>query len=33
MKRYWVTLTCEECEEIERLLARGKADVCKLKHA
>ncbi len=33
MKRYRVTLTGEEREEIGRLLARGKADVRKLKHA
>ena len=32
-KRYRVTLTAEEREELERLLARGKADVRKLKHA
>lgn len=33
MKRYRVTLTGEEREELERLLARGKADVRKLRHA
>ena len=33
MKRYRVTLTEEEREELGRLLARGKADVRKLKHA
>src|SRR5919205_4204536 len=33
MKRYRVTLTEEEREDLERLLARGKADVRKLKHA
>jgi cytochrome c-type biogenesis protein CcmH/NrfG len=33
MKRYRVTLTSEEREELGRLLARGKADVRKLKHA
>ena len=33
MKRYRVTLTGEEREETGRLLARGKADVRKLKHA
>ena len=32
-KRYRVTLTAEEREELKRLLARGKADVRKLKHA
>jgi hypothetical protein len=33
MKRYRVTLTGAEREELCRLLARGKADVRKLKHA
>jgi hypothetical protein len=33
MKRYRVTLTGEEREEIGRLLARGRADVRKLRHA
>src|ERR671921_745358 len=33
MKRYRVTLTGEEREETERLLARGKADVRRLRHA
>ena len=33
MKKYRVTLTAAEREELERLLARGKADVRKLKHA
>jgi transposase len=33
MKRYRVTLSEEEREELQRLLARGKADVRKLKHA
>src|SRR5918911_4322444 len=33
MKRYRVTLTGEEREELGRLLARGRADVRKLKHA
>ena len=33
MKRYRVTLTGEGRAEIGRLLARGKADVRKLKHA
>jgi transposase len=33
MKRYRVTLTDEEREAIGRLLARGKTDVRKLKHA
>jgi transposase len=32
-KKYRVTLTPEEREDIERLLARGKADVRCLKHA
>jgi hypothetical protein len=32
-KRYRVTLTAEEREELERVLARGKADVRCLKHA
>ena len=33
MKRYRVTLTGEEREEIGRLLARGRTDVRKLRHA
>ncbi len=33
MKRYRVTLSEEEREELQSLLARGKADVRKLKHA
>jgi hypothetical protein len=33
MKKYRVTLTAAERNELERLLARGKADVRKLKHA
>ena len=33
MKKYRVTLTAAEREELERLLARGKADVRKLRHA
>lgn len=33
MKKYRVTLTAAERDELERLLARGKADVRKLKHA
>ena len=33
MKRYRVTLTGEEREELGRLLARGKADVRRLRHA
>src|SRR4051812_48881566 len=32
-KKYRVTLTLAEREELERLLARGKADVRKVKHA
>ncbi len=32
-KKYRVTLTVEEREELERLLSRGKADVRCLKHA
>ena len=32
-KKYRVTLTAEERDELERLLARGKADVRKIKHA
>ena len=32
-KKYRVTLTGEEREELERLLSRGKADVRCLKHA
>ena len=32
-KKYRVTLTGEEREELERLLARGKADVRKIKRA
>lgn len=33
MKKYRVTLTAEEREQLRQLLARGKADVRKLKHA
>ena len=33
MKRYRVTLAAEEREQLHNLLARGKADVRKLKHA
>jgi transposase len=33
MKRYRVTLRAEEREELGRLLARGKADVRRLRHA
>jgi len=33
MKKYRVTLTAAEREELEGLLVRGKADVRKLKHA
>jgi hypothetical protein len=33
MKKYRVTLTAAERDELERLLARGKADVRKLRHA
>ena len=32
-KKYRVTLTAAERQELEQLLARGKADVRKLKHA
>ncbi len=32
-KKYRVTLTPAEREELERLLARGRADVRKIKHA
>src|SRR3954465_15191089 len=32
-KKYRVTLTLAKREELERLLARGKADVRKIKHA
>jgi len=32
-KQYRVTLTLAEREELERLLARGKADGRKIKHA
>src|SRR3954466_10039671 len=32
-KRYRVTLTADERDELERLLARGKADVRRIKHA
>ena len=32
-KKYRVTLTAEERAALERLLARGKADVRKIKHA
>ncbi len=31
-KKYRVTLTAEERGELERLLAHGQADVCKIKH-
>ena len=33
MKKHRVTLTTEEREQLRHLLARGKADVRKLKHA
>ena len=33
MKKYRVTLEAEEREQLRGLLARGKADVRKLKHA
>jgi transposase len=33
MKTYQVTLTADERADLDRLLARGKADVRKLKHA
>ena len=33
MKKYRVTLTAAERDELEQMLARGKADVRKLKHA
>jgi transposase len=33
MKNYRVTLTAEEREQLRQLLARGKVDVRKLKHA
>ena len=33
MKKYRVTLTAAERDELKRLLARGKADVRRLKHA
>ena len=33
MKKYRVTLTDSEREELDNLLSRGKADVRKLKHA
>jgi transposase len=33
MKRYRVTLTAAERDELRRLLSRGKADVRRLKHA
>jgi transposase len=33
MKKYRVTLAAEEREQLRALLARGKADVRKLKHA
>jgi hypothetical protein len=33
LKKYRVTLTAEERDELERLLAHGKADVRKIKHA
>src|SRR5919112_6823669 len=32
-KKYRVTLTADERDELERLLARGKADVRQIKHA
>ena len=32
-KKYRVTLTADERDALERLLARGKADVRKIKHA
>src|SRR3954454_21197897 len=32
-KKYRVTLTADERDEVERVLARGKADVRKIKHA
>src|SRR3954466_12761076 len=32
-KKHRVTLTADERDELERLLARGKADVRKIKHA
>src|SRR3712207_7552384 len=32
-KKYRVTLTADERDELERLLARGKADVRRIKHA
>jgi hypothetical protein len=32
-KRYWVTLTAQERGELERMIARGKADARKLAHA
>ena len=32
-KKYRVTLTAEERDELERLLSRGKGDVRKIKHA
>src|SRR5215204_7138443 len=32
-KKYRVTLTLAERQELERLLARSKAEVCKIKHA
>jgi len=33
MKKYRVTLTAAERDELEQMLARGKADVRRLKHA
>ena len=33
MKKYRVTLAADEREQVRALLARGKADVRKLKHA
>ena len=33
LKKYRVALTAEERDELERLLAHGKADVRKIKHA
>jgi len=32
-KRYWVTLTMEERDALDRLISRGKADARKLTHA
>ena len=33
MKKYRVTLTAAERDELEQLLGRGKADVRRLEHA